>query len=513
MANPYRLLHDPDRTARSSAAALRRHLIPVITVIGTAMALLAAEPASAQSRVSQANYDFDASGFVVPAGMPPLASPSQVMPVGYNAGGCASGACDSMPMMMGMGGGYQPAQSMQVCGTCGSGSGCGCHSLLGGGGLLEKWRQHGGTPCLFCRGAGCTACRELPFGYCGSVLAGCLDCLKPYEGASLCNQRWYDLSVEALIMDRELGGSVPGVVTTRGIDGDPVLSLGDIDSSDLQGGVRVSAAMIFGVGSNLELTYMGGNEWSGGAAAVSDSPNLYSFISDYGTNPSGGFDDTDRSLRQSLDAESSFHSAELNYRRRTMFPYCRFQSSWLVGLRYLRYDDSLLYQTTGLDNDTVNGNLPRFFSSLSDTENNLFGPQAGFDFWWNVYPGISMGLGWKGAWVQNDVDRRVTLRANSIPTGQFIDETPVFVARSEFAEEGDRKGTFISDFELKMVYRFAHSWTFRTSYFAIAVDDIAYGGLDPNTQPLTLTGAVAPPRIAYDDLVLQGFTVGLEYLW
>jgi len=312
-----------------------------------------------------------------------------------------------------------------------------------------------------------------------------------------------------LLLDREIGGNVPSVFTTQGISGTPVLSLGDIDDGEIEGGVRVSAAMLFGVGSNLEMTYMGGHEWGGSAVASSSNPDLYSFISDFGVLGQDGFDDTDRSLRQSITSESRFHSAELNYRRRTMFPYCRFQSSWLLGLRYLRYDDDLLYQANGLNNNTNAANEPRFFSSHSGTKNKLFGPQAGFDFWWNAVPGISLGFGAKGAWMQNDVDRQATVFANSLG--------PQATPGSLTLGDGEQQGTTMADFELKLIYRLTHSFTIRTSYYALAIDDVAYGGIDRElAQELvddTFVASGDPRPFRFESLVLQGFTIGGEYLW
>lgn len=501
-------------------------------LIGTSLAIAAAllagsllcPDASAQGYpgqgVSLANYDLAGSGFVSPAGMPPVGSPQMmnmlgapVAQVGYSDGGCAtggcdtgnypSGGCDGLPM--------QACMDRMVCGTCGGGGGCGCNSILGGGGILGKMR--GGTGCLFCRGSGCTACKELPFGYAGSCLAAAVGFLRPYEEASICNQRWYDVSVEALVLDRNIGGAVPDVITTMGVNGTPVLTLDDVGSDDLEAGIRVSAAMIWGVGGNIEMNYMGGNEWSGTGSAVSATPNLYSFISEFGTNPpasggganDAGFDDTDRSFSQSLVSSSVFHSAELNYRRRTMFPYCRFQSSWLFGLRYIRYDDSLRYSTLGDTNNTGANNGLRFFDSESSSKNSLFGPQVGFDFWWNACPGISIGVGSKAAWMQNDVDRRTRITANSLGLGA----TPGGATLSD----GDQDNTVMGDFELKAVYRFSHSLAFRGSYYVMAVDDVIFGGLDAATaQSILQTSSLDRPFV-YDDLVLQGFTLGAEYTW
>ncbi len=254
----------------------------------------------------------------------------------------------------------------------------------------------------------------------GDICSCAFSCLRPYGEAGLCAQRWYDLSAEVLFLSHDGGAGNLGVTSLgTGPTGPIVLNLGQANSgNNSEAGARLSAAVICGVGGNLEATYMGGSEWKDRAFVTDPNAGLFSFISNFGQSPINGFDDTDRSLVQSLDSESDFHSGELNYRRRTVGPYCRFQGSWLFGLRYLRYDDRLIYSTQGENNNTVNANLPRFFSSNDRAQNSLFGPQIGGDLWWNIRPGVSFGMGVKGAWMQNDIKRRSVFTANSLsPTG------------------------------------------------------------------------------------------------
>jgi hypothetical protein len=301
-------------------------------------------------------------------------------------------------------------------------------------------------------------------------------------------------------------------LTTQGSrDLDPnapfVLGLGDSDSGNgTEYGARVSVAAIFGAGGNLESTYMGGHEWNSRASVFSETPTLFSFVSDFGQDPSGGFDDTDRSIVPSVSTNSDFHSVELNYRRRTMGPYCRFQGSWLVGLRYIRFDNRLLYQTLGEDDNTVNANLPRFFSANDKLKNNVFGPQAGFDLWWNITGGVNLGFGMKGAWMQNDAKRQTIYTANSLaPTG-----TPGAVELTDT----EQRGTVMGELEAKFVYRFSHSLAFRTAYYAIAVDDIAFGTVDRNSiLGFVTANPIADPRYQVHSLTVQGFSFGTEYTW
>jgi hypothetical protein len=166
----------------------------------------------------------------------------------------------------------------------------------------------------------------------------------------------------------------------------------------------------------------------------------------------------------------------------------------------------LLFSALGEMDNTVNANLPRFFSSNDQLKNNLFGPQAGFDFWWNVVPGVNLGVGCKGAWVQNDIDRRTTLTANSISPGGSPGIQTV--------EDGMQDTTVMGEFEAKLIYRISHSWALRTSYYALAIDDIAFGSTDQTTiDDFVTANPLTSPSPVFHSLVLQGFSVGAEYTW
>ncbi|TWT82781.1 hypothetical protein CA13_42440 [Planctomycetes bacterium CA13] len=489
-------------------------------------------------RVVHADADYAASGYVTPAGMvPPEMYQGPVMPVGYNGlagGGCATGNCGGpAPMAYGNMGGYSEMPYGDVgygCDSCdggcdgmGCGGQCGCLSccVLGEGGLLGKLgsppqgcggcgqegcQSCGGLTnlrhmCLFCQGSGCSACQFLGRGY----LLGALSSLKPYQDAGKCALRWCDLSAEALFMGQSRGGA-SRALTSLGIGGPIVLSSDDADAEDLEAGMRLSAAMIFGAGGDIEFTYMGGQEWGGSASVSNASPVLYSYISKFGTDPNDGFDDTDRSIRQSVDVESDFDSFEFNYRRRTMGPYCRFQASWLVGLRHLLYTDGLTYSALGEMDNTVNASLPRYFSSSDRNKNRLFGPQAGFDLWYNMMPGVNLGFGGKFAWMQNDIKRSTVLSANSLD--------PLATPGTVELNDTERDITVMGELEATILYRLSHSWTFRSSYYMIAVDDISFGGLDDGAINNFISAqTVQQPGYSYDSLVLNGFSFGAEYIW
>ena len=463
-------------------------------------AALFALPAAAQSPM--ANADYDASGYVTPAGMAhpsmyqggvvpagmafspgmqgngPGAFPGGVMPVGFMSGGQCDGNCGSCDPGTGSCGGNSRGG---LVGSCMSGNGlCGC-GLCGGGSCLDSLSNY----CLFCRGSGCLACKSIDFRYLGHNLHKC----RPY--GEICGLRWYDLSVEAVFLGHTQGGGNMAL-TSNGQFVPPspiVLSLGDAkDGDELAAGVRLSGALICGVGGNVEATYMGGNKWNSEAGVTSAAGDLFSFISDFGTPP---LDDIDASNAQSIGIESELHSIELNYRRRTMGPYCRFQGSWLFGLRYLQFKNEMNYSASGATG---------FFNSSDRVRNHMFGAQAGGDIWWNIHSGVRLGMGLKGAWVQNEIKRSFNVAANSL-NNTTINDT--------------RRGSdLMGEFELKFIWQFNHSWKFRTAYYAIAAEDIGFGSIDKDTVLSLRPGnTLVNPSYVLDDLVVQGISFGTEYNW
>jgi len=480
-------------------------LLAILSLVATQTVI---SPQVAQAQVATAGYeaDYQASGFVTPAGMPsPEAYFSSVEQASFfgNGGSIASriqscdGGCGNAGCNGGCQGGCDMGCGCPECGIGGSGGcgGCGMEGCQSCGGLTNL--RYG---CLFCRGTGCSVCQSIGRGY---LLAG-LQALLPYRDAGICAQRWYDVSVDVMGLSRSRGTSGQ-VLTTQGIAGPAVLRASDADVDGLEVGARISAAFIFGAGGNIEGTYFGGQEWEGSATATSATPTLYSFLSEFGTAPNGGFDDSDRSLSQTVTSFSTFHSAEFNYRRRTVEQYCRFQGSWLVGLRYLRFDDDFGYSTIGTVNNTNNANTLRFLNVNNGVDNKMFGVQGGFDLWWNVIAGVNLGIGVKGAWLDNNIDRHSTVFANS--------SGPNATPRQLGIEDGARTSTVMGEFEATMLYRISHSWTIKSQYFVLGVDDVAYGfDLSP-AQNLFSAGAIAVNPIRTDSLTIQGVSLGAEYVW
>ncbi len=543
------------------SSMLYRLARPVSTI--AALAVLVATAQAQPARVMNANIDYAASGYVTPAGMvapamysgaPPMSGnpamanhPSMMgnplmsssvpgLDGGYggisqvamsqSVHGCGNpacdGHCDSAPMGM-MGDGFQyyegGCDSMGGCDGMGGCNGCcggGCGLFQGGGpqggvlGKLHNGELNGSDFCLFCRGAGCGVCQSQ---FNPAAALASLGFLLPYQDAGIGAQRWYDLSLEGVFLSRSSSPAGLNVITQRGQGGTgvPVISAGDIFTNDLEGGVRASIAMILGPGGNIEATYLGGQEWND-SKTVTGPADLFSFITDFGTNPpagggfAGGFDDTDRSTSQTASSFAEFHSGEINYRRRTVGPYRRFQGSWLVGLRYLRYDNGLGLNIVGDNTNALNSSL-RFFNGSENVKNSMLGGQIGGDFWWNVMPGINLGFAAKGLWLNNNIRGESRYFANSIGPGA----TP-----GTFTEtRDDHDSTLAAEIEATMVYRLTHSWSVRGGYYLLGIQDIATPALNGDFIRTSINAGAATSQrsFSFDTVTLQGVTGGVEYIW
>ncbi|QDV68273.1 hypothetical protein Poly24_19820 [Rosistilla carotiformis] len=461
------------------------------------------------------------TSFMVPENMSPGVSQAMYQPTGQQPPGAVAqvGFCNLA------GGGACDSGCDGYCGCSGGGGcsggccgGCGCGG--GPGGLIGQICQGGALNglqnlCLFCRGSGCSVC-QAP-NNAGSLL-GCLGILAPYTEAGLCAQRWYDFQAEVMFLSMN-GSSTNQALTSFGqgvanpttgvVDANIVLGTDSASFNELAPGFRLTASMMFGAGGNIEATYFGSQHFSQSASYVDPTNTLYSAFSNFGTAPSGGFDDTDQSAIQSLVNKSDIHSGEVNYRRRWVGPYCRFQGSWLLGFRYFDVDEVFNYEARDAIDSAAAMTQPDFFSSATQTRNALVGAQLGGDLWWNVHPGINLGVGWKGGIFGNRAEQDTAIRSNSINN----------LGVSQLWETAsDSTTALMSELQARLAYRLSYSWTFTAAYWFIGVDGLALGAGNINTsQASQLFSNPAVPRdvsINIDDsITMHGFSVGLEYLW
>ena len=367
-----------------------------------------------------------------------------------------------------------------------------------------------GGPCPGCGGSHLDRFGRNPFGLfagLGGCLAGLPSLLVPYSEGGIASQRWFDASIEGIGLTRTTGGSNFAVSSLGANSGNFVLGTDMVAPDSMRAGLAAQVNIQVGPGTNLEVAYFGLDRDEGSAVAQSSSANLFSFISDFGTLPAGGFDDSDRSLVHTLDYRSELHNGELSLRRRWSEPAGYFQGSFLTGVRYLDLDESSRFTAEGLNNNTAQNNGPRFFDYNVGTTNSLVGWQVGTDLWYNFLPGIKMGVEFKTGIYNNRSQQHTSIFANSLPAFGIPEI-------KEYAL--DNRTSYITQLSPQLVYRLNYSLAFRTSYQVLWIDNVALASDNYNSTPpsLFLPGSSRLASINNSsDIVYQGFTAGVEFMW
>lgn len=517
-------------TGNGSTIAAEKHAMQnrALTTTGCLLGLLVTVLLSGSARAQMLGFPGSGANpqmatqasYMAPANMPP--GPS-IMQAGYTQPGYP-GMMQANGQVAQVGcfcaGGGNSCDAYGGCDSCGYGGCDGCGQ--GPGGLIGKVCNGNRSGmnglqnvCPFCRGEGCSICQSVGG---ESRLGECCAMFGPYTEAGLCAQRWYDVQLEYMMLSMNSSYDSKNVSSLGVGENNAVMSTGDVDFGDMAPGFRLTLSMLFGAGGNLEATYFGTHSYDDTSEtfatldALGNSQfNLFSAFSEFGTMPPGGFDDSDRSSRHSITYQSEIHSIESNYRRRWVGPYCRFQGSWLVGFRYFDLDEDFRFNATGAFNDTIAANNLRFLRSDTHTRNSVFAAQFGSDLWWNIYPGVHLGCGFKGALGGNAAEQMTSIASNS-------DDNVLNVTNLFEATHGSSTA-FLHELQVRGVYRFSYAWSLTAAYWYMGVDGLALGAGNFNTAqpPGRLAGDAFAPRpvsINTDDQIsLQGFSIGLEYLW
>lgn len=438
----------------------------------------------------------------VPAGVP-LTDGAAMAPMGLEGMPVEGIPMEGMPMMgpEGCPPGMMMGPGMMDPGMMGPG--------MMGPGMMGPCPECGG-PCPGCGGSHLDRFGRNPYGLfagLGGCLAGLPSLLVPYGEGGIASQRWYDASIEGIGLARTSGGGNFAVSSLGANSGNFVLSTDMVAPDTIRGGLAAQVNVQVGPGSNLEVAYFGLDASEGSAVARSASANLFSFISNFGTLPNGGFDDSDRSLIHTLDYRSELHNGEINLRRRWSEPAGYFQGSFLTGVRYLDLDEGSRFTAESLNNNTAQNNGPRFFDYNVATRNSLVGWQVGTDLWYNFLPGIKMGVELKTGIYNNRSQQNTSIFANSLPSFGIPEI-------NEYAL--DNRTAYITQLSPQLVYRLNYSVAFRTSYQVLWIDNVALASGNFNSTPpsLFLPGSNRLATINNSsDIVYQGFTAGVEFTW
>lgn len=376
------------------------------------------------------------------------------------------------PGMMGPSPGMYDPDAMGGAGMMGPGDGMGCPPGMEGGSY----------------GHGCN-------GLLGDVLGICL----PYADGGCAAPRWYDFEIGVMSLKRnDAGRNV--AFASDGIGGPIVLASDDLDF-DSSTSVKFSAMVQWGPGSNVEFTYFGLFGWKEQGQVTSAGNNLFSPFSQFGNAPPGGFVETDAAALASISYFSTFDNYEINFRQRWQSPNCRYQGSWLYGVRYFQLDEDFNYR---IDSDPAVAATTR---TNVNTNNALTGLQIGGDTWICLIPGLRIGGEGKFAVLGNhsNVDTSISVTSAGGVT-QFNESLTV----------GDV--AFLGDVAAYVTYRCNYNWTFKGGYQLLYLDGATLAAENFNpTPPAIFNPGPVPARVATarenGDVLWHGFTMSVEYLW
>jgi hypothetical protein len=362
--------------------------------------------------------------------------------------------------------------------------------------------------CPYCGGAGCDACgggrrRGLHNGLLGDFFG--IVC--PYSDGGCAAIRWYDFSIEYMALKRDDTGR--NVATTSlGIGGPIVLETDDLDFDNYESSFRFSGVIQVGPGSNIEFTYFGLFNYTDSAFVRRTGDNdLFSAYSVFGTIPPGGFPETDFSDYQQIVYQSTFDSFELNYRQRWMAANCRFQGSWLCGVRHFILDEKFTYFTSSSANgfdpedplipDPLN---PAQSRTVVDVTNALTGLQIGGDLWVCLFPGLRLGGELKAGVFGNHMNANTIIGVNT--------------GADPFVENLDGNDvSFVGEANILATYRLNDQWTLRGGYNFVFVDGVALA--PENFNPVPPFGPLTRTPFINDNgnVFYHGWNAGLEFMW
>lgn len=362
--------------------------------------------------------------------------------------------------------------------------------------------MHGGV-CPSCGGSGCDYCAQP--GLVSGFLASCASTILPFSEGGRCAPRWYDVVAEFTYLTRE-DATRRLDFTSLGVSGDIVLSTDNLSFQE-HSGFRLTGAVEFWAGGNLEFTYHGLNNWNTSATVVSNNDELFSVISDYGNDPFLGFDETDRARQHSLAYSSGFDSFELHFRKRWTGANCRLQGSWLAGVRYIYLKEDFEYLTIGGDDDALTPGLQSrgVMDYDTRTHNSLTGFQIGGDLWTTFIPGISLGGDLKAGVYGNYAKQNTSILASTT--------APVFTANAQESDTGTG-AAFVGEANILAIYRLSPNWTLRGGYSLLYINGAALAPENFNSTPPFSGFNRRISEVNNNGAVLyHGLVAGIEWMW
>jgi len=315
----------------------------------------------------------------------------------------------------------------------------------------------------------------------------------PYADGGCCAPRYFDISVEAMWLQRDGERNIN--LTSQGIGGNAVLSTNQF-RFDERPSFRFTAWLPFRSMGNLEFTYYGLFHHANQVQVTDPGNNLFSALSQFGTVPFGGFLEEGNAAYNRMELSSTFDNFEFNYRRHWQAADCRVQGSWILGARYFKFDENFDFVTVS----TLNAGQMRY---SVDVDNSLVGAQTGGDAWVCVVPGMRMG-----------VEGKVGIYGNHSSQGTRIAATTLAVPYTESAGSDDV--AFVGDTSFYLTYRINYQLNLKVGYNILFVDGLSLAAENFNSTPPNVFFAGSnrtPTNNDNGNILYTGASIGLEYNW
>jgi hypothetical protein len=363
-------------------------------------------------------------------------------------------------------------------------------------------------------------------GDCGCSYPGVEQVPPNYYGADQCGPHYFDCRAEAVYMkrDKTFGRNVvfSALVPAQG----PVELALESDQLDYnyEPGFRILGRYDLGPLSVVEFGYFGIFDWAENAVAIDATPgaegegDLFSLYSrpaassatdfaQYGTTPitvrtltsaGGPMQQTERSVRHSINIDTELQTAEMSYRRYWVGYSPRVSGTLLAGFRYTKMKENFLFHTLNTEGAGA------YLDNSVLTDNDLAGFQTGGDVWLHLWQGLRVGGEAKAGIYNNHFDMADTIVAS-----------PVIPGAENYRFRGDRVA-FIGEASADVVADILPSWSLRAGAELLLLNTVVLAGENFNTgSPFGLAGQA--PRVAIlndqGSVMYYGFHAGLEYVW
>jgi hypothetical protein len=213
-----------------------------------------------------------------------------------------------------------------------------------------------------------------------------------------------------------------------------------------------------------------------------------------------------------LTRDYSFQNIELN-----LWQFCgtcgagtcgcsRLRHNWLVGVRYFRFNESLLFAADANDTQITYANDEIFYNI--NIQNHLLGFQVGNQAQYCVTDRLTADLGIKLGLYSNQINHTSEIGGGlgvaTINNGPFLGE--------EFCVKSSKNDiAFLGEVNLGMRYCFTYRWAGTIGYRALAVTGVAMPAdqIYPDLRGINDIANIDSSR----GMILHGGYAGLEYNW